>query len=180
MVPSDFYAIPGTYALMIGIPWLFALLPMTWFGLLIGIAWFAGWGTEPDGVGATALAGDAATAVRVRDDYRPAAPAERREERVPVLPGLAHLRIVAANGTCRGGYKVGDVFTCTSSGEVRPPLCAAARLALRPLLVDMVAGKSDCPHQVSCPIYDHMLVFELNGGHATEASETPQHATAAA
>lgn len=85
------------------------------------------------------------------------------------VPLLRELTVVAANGVCTRGYKLGDSFVCGPNGEVSPGLCPAATQALQPLLATMVQGNPDAPRQVACPVYDHMLVFQLNGA-ATSAA----------
>lgn len=81
--------------------------------------------------------------------------------RVAAEAARPRLRVIAANGACRLGYQPGDVFTCDAQGRISPALCPAAADALRPLVAAMVAGKPDAPRSLACPIYEHMLAFEL-------------------
>lgn len=83
-------------------------------------------------------------------------------EAVPafVAPGRL-IRVVAAHGPCQLGYRPGQTFRCSAAGLLQPGVCPAAQDALRPLLSAMVEGRPDAPRQVACPIYDHMLVFQL-------------------
>lgn len=71
------------------------------------------------------------------------------------------LRVVAAHGACHLGYKPGDTFHCGRGGDLEPGVCPAAQETLRPLLSAMAESRSGAPSRVCCPIYDHMLVFEM-------------------
>lgn len=72
-----------------------------------------------------------------------------------------HLRVVGINGVCSQGYRLGDSFTCTETGVLSPPLCPVAAQALRLLMMRIVQGSPTAPERIACPIYDHMLVLEL-------------------
>lgn len=91
---------------------------------------------------------------------------ELHHERAPVLPPLAQLKVVELSGVCPRGYRVGDVFACTPSGEVSPSICPVAARALQPLLASMVQGRPGAPRSVVCPIREHMLVLQLEGAAA--------------
>lgn len=104
------------------------------------------------------------TALPAEPHTQPLARVELGEGRLPaaafVVPSR-RLRVIAAHGACQLGYQPGQTFRCSALGQVEPGLCPAAQEALRPLLSAMVEGRPGAPRRVACPIYDHMLVFEL-------------------
>ncbi|MBI3969608.1 MAG: hypothetical protein HY329_28525 [Chloroflexi bacterium] len=165
MTGSDIMLIPATYMLMIAIPWFLLLSAFAWAGIMFVTVGNSPPAAEPRPAAPLPDVVELlAEANAIANEYQPdEVSAEPVESRLPAPAGLAHLKVVAVNGACRAGYRVGDTFTCTPDGQVSPAICGPAKRALQPLLADMIAGRPDAPCRVSCPIYDHMLVFELNG-----------------
>lgn len=79
-------------------------------------------------------------------------------------PFKSTLRVVAANGTCLQGYKLGDRFSCGVDGRMEPALCPTAAEALRPFVAALAEGFPGAPSQLACPVPEHMLLLSKDRG----------------
>lgn len=87
------------------------------------------------------------------------------ESTVP-FESVAHFKVVDSRGQCTLGRKTGDVIKVGPAGGVTPLLCAPAAFALRRAAADASRGSVD---EWCCPVYDHMLVFQVSEDHGAAA-----------
>ncbi len=66
-------------------------------------------------------------------------------------------RVVDAQGVCPVGRRQGDLVRVALAGSITPALCAEAEAVLRLAAAPEAEQKAK---RWSCPIYDHLLVFE--------------------
>src|SRR5574341_1475840 len=70
-------------------------------------------------------------------------------------------QVIAAQGTCPLGLRLGDVIRFAPDGAMSADLCSPARTALAPF-VDATRRGLPPMGTACCPIWEHLLAFEFS------------------